>query len=468
MADSSNDLNPLLPHANSEREKEHSKVLEDTEKVSNAFIVSSSIGFFGESMMLSTWILFAQTMDGCTYESIAVLVFLQSILQIVGVLFSSFLADKYSFDTITIFTSTLLLISVLVHSVSFSIVTLGIGVCLKAFVMDDIEVLSLGFIGKLLPFDTAAVHTGNWYAFTTITYLLGIIAGGLLSSYSFLSYRLVMIIASVIVFLRWIYILLKIRNTQNALTQKQLQFIEYYSAQPQPQKREEEDLSSVEKTWFPLCLERIRATNTSYNVVMEDAGNPVRKWLELTLNLTQFGFISCYVNVTFQFLALYMLDRFGLSVFLTTTQIIAAAISFGVLSFIMPDYVKQLSLAKKYALALPFYVIIIAMFMFAIPLTEKKYIYLLWVWLFILGTCLGALFVISELCILELQPKQHTGKINGIKTAIRFAVAAVVAALIAYFWNYGDEYIVFCYFQGIVYIVALVVNIMLMSIRMML
>eukprot|EP01084_Bolivina_argentea_P306020 528728_1 len=451
-------------------EDDHRKVLEETISVSNAFLISSSIGFFSESMMLTTWILFAKTLNDCSDESITVLVFLQSILQVVGILVTSSLSDVYGFDIITIFTATLLLISAFLHSISYSVITLGIGIAIKGLVMDDIEVLSLGFIAKLLPYNDAAVYSGYWYSYTTLTFLLGIICGGLLSSYTLLSYRMVFIVSLIIILFRWIFVLIKIRNTQNVLIQKQLSFVRYYiynditKIETDIELIEtvdiETEMTEYQKTWFPLCLEQIRNKNEHENNTSVLSLSTFHI-IELGLNIIQFSLISCFIIVTFQFISVYMFDRFGLSVFWSTSQIISGIVPFGVISFILPDYTKNWKRINKYLICTPLYIIDIVIFVVVIPLSDVKHIYLFWVLWPILGSVQGALFVISEICILELQPKQHSGKINGIKTAGRFGVGAIVAALVAYLWNTGVEHVWFCYVQGIEYAMALLINVFL-------
>eukprot|EP01084_Bolivina_argentea_P101167 181430_1 len=452
LLDDNNNVDP--------RSKEHENVLQETKKVSNYFVISSSIGFFSESMMLVTWILFAKSMHDSTDNIITLLVFLQSILQIVGILFTSYLSDKYGFDKITIYTSTILLVSAFLHSVSYSIIILGIGVALKALVMDDIEVLSLGFFGKLLPYNDAAIVTGNWYALTTITFLAGIITGGIISTYSILSNRLVFIISSIIIFFRWIYIFIHIRNTQKVLINKQLAFIGYYLDQMKQINIaiDHNQLTECQKTWFPLCLEQIRAQNETdtYTAAVSDGDNTNGIGLELVMNIIQFSFVTCFEIVTFQFIAMYMNDRFNSSMFSTQSQLAVGVVMFALVSFILPEYTSiiNVDLFKKYLITFPLFIIVICVFIFAVPLTDYKHHWLYWIWWIILGVVMGVLWYINEITILELQPKLHTGKINGIKTAIRYIMVGVLSSLIVYYWNSGEEHMWFAYFQAIAYSIA--------------
>eukprot|EP00483_Globobulimina_turgida_P005894 UN05904 len=189
------------------------------------------------------------------------------------------------------------------------------------------------------------------------------------------------------------------------------------------------------------------------------------KSFELILNIIQFALVSCYINVTFQFMGLYMISRYNLSLFWISTQIIAGSIAFVVVSVIMPNYIQTLSLKRKYLLATPFYFILVIIYMFSVPMTNKSMIYLIWIWWFVQGGVVSMLFVIEEICIIELQPKLHTGKVNGLKTALRFGISCILSSLVAYFWNTGSEHIWFCYFQAIAYIIAFFINLCLILIK---
>eukprot|EP01084_Bolivina_argentea_P210677 358498_1 len=239
-SDDINEQDLFLPTTN--KEEEHNNVLQETKKVANAFLISSFIGCISETMMLTTYILFAETMNN-TSSVISLMVFLQSIGQIIGILITSYFSDKFGFDTLSIFTSTTLLIAVIVQSTSYNIIQFIFAVFLKGLVMDDIEILALGFFGTLLPINDAAVYTGLFYSLTAVASISGFIFSGLLII--FLNYRFIFIISTVIIFGRWIYILIRIRNQQNSLIKKQLQFMPYYSNN----QIDENDV-------FPLCLEQ--------------------------------------------------------------------------------------------------------------------------------------------------------------------------------------------------------------------
>ena len=108
------------------------------------------MGWLSEAILLTLYISFAKTLDGATDDLITLMVSCQSVSQIVGILCSSFLADKYGFDRLSIITSTVLLSGVVIQASSFSSSLFIVGTTLKGLAMDDIDVLSTGFFGIYL------------------------------------------------------------------------------------------------------------------------------------------------------------------------------------------------------------------------------------------------------------------------------------------------------------------------------
>ena len=151
-----------------EDKKEHNKILRETQSVATAFVISATVGWISEAIMLTLYISFAKTFDDTTDNDITMMVACQSVGQIIGILCSAFFADKYGFDRLCVITSTVLLLSVIIQTSTISISIFIVGTFLKGLAMDDIEVLSNGFYGKLLPYNSATRYTSYHYVLTTL------------------------------------------------------------------------------------------------------------------------------------------------------------------------------------------------------------------------------------------------------------------------------------------------------------
>eukprot|EP01084_Bolivina_argentea_P021671 40265_1 len=163
-------------------QEKHQHVLNETKKVSKAYIVSSCVAYFTESMTIGIWMMYAQSLPGFNDSKgkiiLSCLAFSQQIFQVIGIIFTSYYSDKYGFDTLAIITATLLLIAFLLKCLSYNLTLFVVGFILQALIKDDIEVLSLAFFGKFLPYEDAIEYTSLWYSLTSIPFVIGFAIGG--------------------------------------------------------------------------------------------------------------------------------------------------------------------------------------------------------------------------------------------------------------------------------------------------
>ena len=454
----STETHSLLPV--DKQKEEHNNVLKEVKNVSNAFIVSSCIGAISDSMIFILSVAFAYTLPGSSSNMITLMVFLQSLAQIIGISLSAYLSDIIGFDKSSIITSTILLISQIIQSTSFNITQFIIGNTLLGFAKNDIEIFSIGWIGKLLPYNTAQYYTAYFYSLITVFMLIGLCTGGLLSTY--INYRIIYIVSTIIIFFRWIYILIKIRNKQKNLIKKQLKFISYYlSLKQQHINNDNDDEKVIDKKFdendcFPLCLEEIYKDKPFDNNELEIRERGIIYWTEMIFNIIQFSAATCNYDIAGPFFIVYMMETWNLSPLTSVTQIISNALAFTVISFIAPKLFENMSILKMYFISLPLQICVLIILIFLLPSVKKSDIYLFWIYGVLGATLFGLIFLIVELIILKLQPKRHTGKISGIKTVLRYIIVAIFATLIAYTWNIGNKHFWFWYIQGSVFILSII------------
>ena len=58
-----------------------------------------------------------------------------------------------------------------------------------------------------------------------------------------------------------------------------------------------------------------------------------------------------------------------------------------------------------------------------------------WIYDVLIGILFGICSMSSEMCILELQPKQHTGKVTGFKGFVKYIFRGFFMALVGMFWT---------------------------------
>ena len=473
------------PSENIQFKNEHSKILQETESVAAAFVISASVGWLAEAMILTLYISFAKTFADANNADITIMITCQSIGQIIGILSSSYAADKYGFDTLTIVTSTMLLISVIIQSLSFSISPFIIGIFLKGLAMDDIEVLSCGFYGKLLPYDSSTKYTAYHYAFTTFSLNVGYLLGGLITMYS--EYRTAFFVATAIILCRWIHVLFAIRDRQKNLISKQMSFLKYYKLLKQ---RDE----LVENECFPLCLDGMKEDTSSIKKIeckFDTSGTPDKMknaesvdvkaespngviqrqgtmfWMELLLNLILFGAVYGTDFLPDQFLIPYMNESeffadvpnlWILSMFMVLN------IVFIIVSFAIPSFIEDLSLMKLYLLAVPLSVFMMILFFIMYPTVHRSKLYLFWIYMAVDGAARAVLGLAVEYTVLALQPANHTGKVSALRTLLRMGLAAVAATFTAILWEQNND-IWYWYSQALLFALSLLCALLLIAMR---
>eukprot|EP01084_Bolivina_argentea_P212675 361459_1 len=242
--------------------KYHDRVLNDTISVSKSFIF---IGFTGDlqlSLVIGIWILFAQTLHGYNGTIIAFVVLLQQILKLIMILFTSYLCDKYGFDKTVIATSSCIVVSTFLFSISMNIYLIIFAVIIESMAGHEVEVIGLAWISKMLPHKHASIYTSFYIAFTSIAYCVGVSLGGIISQLTNDTYRYTFYVAFILSSIRWIFILIKIRNKQKHLINQQMRFIEYYENE-QNLFHNNSNNKEIEKLRFPICVDMI---NSKYSI----------------------------------------------------------------------------------------------------------------------------------------------------------------------------------------------------------
>ena len=88
------------------------------------------------------------------------------------------------------------------------------------------------------------------------------------------------------------------------------------------------------------------------------------------------------------------------------------------------------------------------------PYNNDSYVWTFWIYLIILGFFWGTSAMCQEIIILEVQPKNLTGCVNGIKMCVIFILRGIVGLIIGFLWDYSYEW--FWYSCSISFAISLV------------
>ena len=216
---------------------------------------------------------------------------------------------------------------------------------------------------------------------------------------------------------------------------------------------------------FPVCLFEIyhqqNNVDQSQNRLFQTdfTKTTVWYWLELGLNITNFGLLSSIYIVGYPFYSVWMNDKYGVNSFISLSIISLACIILAFVSqLINESFIKYSLLGKYYFCAIIHILLIIVCILLAYT---DKYSYLLWIYQIILVCCDGIALITSEILVIEFQPKMDAGKINGIKTILRYVIAATMASLMSILWYRGKNYVWYPGLQGIYMVVCLILDVIL-------
>ena len=134
---------------------------------------------------------------------------------------------------------------------------------------------------------------------------------------------------------------------------------------------------------------------------------------------------------------LFMMNRYNEDIIYCTFMLFCVVLVFGVVNLIIPRLIQRI---------IPNYIwlMIIASFcmilvgLFGGLLTDRKYnidIEYYWIFSICLGVLLGMVSMVSEMCILELQPTDHVGKVTGMKDCLKYIFRGGGIAIVGLFWH---------------------------------
>ena len=456
----------------------HEKVLTESKKSVLWFMFCALFTAFLRSSRTNVWILYARVFYTETSSNIAWVLYGGTMFSGISALFYSSVADYVGYDKMMLIILFLKCIGVLLECIGIDFSLLIIGYFLTALA---ILYVCLSYISWILPHKYAVQYTSYFYAAYFLSYLSGAMIGSILSYY--FNYRLIFwvnfgFMISIIIF-SFYFIL----GVQKRLEKKQLRFKKLYKTIRiqlnehkhqqntfENRNREETNISNREYRLVPHNdeeevdaepeedpdnavygeFEKLSDINERFSVVVNDSSNRQKlstsyfgmrsmtwtHWILLISIMLQHAMVLCVDALWILYYNVYIVDKFHSSIVIGASQIVVVCIFFAVGNLSIPHILTanycQIQ-DNKYLVILFCSILLIGMFGIAYPLTNDLNVY--WAYSVITGFVSGILSMTMEIIILELQPKEYTGRINGIKGFTRFFVTANGVLIAGLLWN---------------------------------
>eukprot|EP01083_Nonionella_stella_P012863 36315_1 len=371
--------------------------------------------------------LYVQSISDTTTAEVSLLMFIGMIYYALSILIYTSLSDKYGHDTLFILSFLFVGIGLLLQAIASHIVVFLIG-----FFVSKIPTISVGFvyIPTVLPHKYAVRYCALLWTVCSVVYLVGPTIGAFVAHY--LSYRAVYYMDAMYHFLCFPLAFCVLHRTVRYLQTQQMDVGVIKHLQKDEQ--------------FPVCLlsESTFATSDDSN-----ASHWVFEYISFWKNMPLF---DCALLMTaimtnnatwgieaiiiFYFI-LFMISRYSTDIVYSTFMLFALVFMFGLMNLIIPRLIKRV-------IASYVWIMVVSSFMgmlvgFIAAWNPANTVNCFWAYSVAVGVLLGITSILSEMCILELQPKQHIGKVTGMRDCIKYLFRGASIAVVGSLWH-GPNY----------------------------
>ena len=153
---------------------------------------------------------------------------------------------------------------------------------------------------------------------------------------------------------------------------------------------------------------------------------------------------------------LFMVNRYDTDIVYSTFMLVELTVIYGVTNLLVPRMINRI---------LPKYVWIITitsgllLLVCILCVMERNLLVYYWVYDIFIAVLFGVISISSEMCILELQPKQHTGKVTGLKGCIKYIFRGSSTGLVGLFWLQETNYSSLWYGVGILCCIVFILSV---------
>ena len=372
------------------------------------------------------------------------------------------LSNNYGYDNLLLIQLFITCIGVFLQCFTNNIYIFFIGVSISG---TGVLYTGAAYIAWIAPHSIVTKFMTFYFLFWVLGFLLSLIISGILS-YLF-SIRATFWTTFGINVLMFFYILLFMFKKQNKLEKSQLALIT-----KDRQNMAKKDLE--EETEFPIILEaqkknqknekkikkqtetdaEIETPDDEKNMqesardtdVKHEATDQLKwyqfprlsciEWWLLLLILCINGTVMTVITNVVIFYSAYLIVNLDQNVLIANMHVLLIATTFTFFNFSTQILMSKPKGKKinKFSFLIFLFLILSLELIFLYPIFQKP-ILLFWIYDIITGCISGAIFITTEIVILEVQPTVVAGKVSGIKAFIGTIIAGIDLFLVAILWN---------------------------------
>lgn len=453
----------------------HTEILDETRSIMSYSVLINLLQVYAFSSTMNIWVLYAKQFYSNTTVISIVLSIGYIAIALESIIYLS-ISDKYGYDTMIAILYSIIPFGILIESCSISFPML----CVGYFIGHSPAYLILfAYVAWILPLYYSKQYTVYLYQVNIISKLISPILGGIISYYA--SYRISFIFTTIIATIAALFALCKIFQTQNKLQEKQLTMKIFYqknivSSKTSNYNKDDSssgdssrdnyndniDAMNIDETqrWqidenyrFPVVLS-LTNTDTNTNTKMTIINNNVSlyQWCILIIILIQNSLSQSCETAWITWYTVYMKEYYKINILISTSQLSILCLGFVIgtqsikyLSKYMYLYCKyQDSYITKINIIICVISNIITMFISTIwypIIVVNNYNTLFFFYPFIYGLFLGNLIICQEMILLQFQPKEISGAINGIRGFIRSLMQGLIIFLIGLYWDITPNFL---------------------------
>eukprot|EP01084_Bolivina_argentea_P273629 466141_1 len=352
--------------------------------------------------------LYAKELCNNSTSTISTIIFAAFVWYAISTFTLTQLGDKWNHDKVFLIALTVQVIGLLFESFATNLTLLSIGFFITK---TDLEAIAMAYITWILPHNIAVKYLSRLFIYESIAYLLGPIIAGICSQY--LSYRSVFFVNLIIMICLTITALIFVYGSQKQLEEQQSKLTTIVTADemfPISIRK------TTETTWHALyySMERTKIVFLALAIL----SNNICFCLETTMQIYFALWMKLhYQNIQMDVISLLLLSSFipaGIAIFSTSHFI----------KRIIPKYVPMVGMCGS--------VFTICAIIFSM---RNNTLNVYWIGLPLSGVAFGFIEMATEMCVLETQPKEHTGKINALKESNQALLRGLLIWIVGLWWE---------------------------------
>eukprot|EP01084_Bolivina_argentea_P213634 362761_1 len=444
---------------------EHNNVLQYTKKIGIYWIVINLIEWFFFCCRWYVWILYARSLGEYHQTYIAFAIYSVYVIQALSNLFWGWMADKYSYDIIGIILSFFVVIGLIIESFASVYLMLFIGsIIINSFRIN----LSVAFLTQYFPNHYAVKYQSFRFAGVAVINLTGPIIGGVFAQYFTL--KSPFYISTCCAFIVCLILIIIIRGSQQNIHKQQIKMRSFYDILESNHNQinivniiSDNKYDNLYDTnyQFPVATKKYimqqnkqkhrnkQITPNKYNICSQIKRNLPElnktEWITLINIIIANSTMQSTESIFATYFVVLCIDLFNLKLIESTLMVCGMTFLYVIASVITPSLVKKFKKEGDDKYNLEFVSLIVMGFFFiGWNISCKYFLYFIgstWIWMIctVSGFCVGVVNMLSEIILLGIQPKHHSGKISGYKTFSRHLARAFASLIVGLLWNV-DKY----------------------------